>query len=692
MEWKSRSRHERWGRFLGCSAIAVVSLLLPLVRLSAQSMQPDSAPQLPVEDSLLYSRRLGVAVGYGGTWQNFLFSIFPGSLDCGEFKPIVRREPFVEVFFEAPFLVPSLCLFSYLQYSSHITELNGPPRTQYEMRVQDDLIPVIQQFRYRATRRAVRLALGGSWEPFEGLGLGIAPTITFSPSRVEATTDNIIFPVGAEFVRNGSDVWTVNGATRAEFRPVQFGLDLALRGRLEVGTRLSLHPQVRANFSAGSVASNMDWSEASIGAVLGASVELASPPEPVIPPPPPMPVLTAKIIAKGVDKNGVQYDNPVIEIEEASRVEQVPVIPYIFFDSASAEIPERYILLPGAPAADRFDVDSLTDATPLHIHWQFLNVVGKRMRQRGDVRLTLTGLTSGDEPAADAERIGRARAGAVASYLTDVWGIAPDRITTAYVTNSLTASQEETRQGREENRRVEFHFSNTQLTAPVTIRRLAKIASPPAILFFLDIVADTTLTERFITIEQGERELIRFDDADRGGTLDQQKKWSLSDLRLSRDLVPVRYKLTVRDILGQEATDEGTFTVTERTNRQPNAVSDFEVREFGLVGFKYNSADLLPQHMTQLQEITREFSPASDISIVGFTDSVGTNERNRQLSQSRAKGVYDAIQSIRQRAGQPLLKEASVQGLGRETFNNELPEGRLLARMVRISVIREKTP
>lgn len=598
----------------------------------------------------------------------------------------------MEVFFEAPFFMPALRFFSYLQYAAHTTELNGPPRTQYEIRMQDNLIPVIQQFRYRATRRALRLAAGGSWEPLQGLGLGIAPTITFYPSREQETTDQIIFPVGAEFVNSGSDTWTVTGGTRADFRFVQLGLDLALRGRWEVGKRLALHSQVRANFAAGSAAGNMDWSESSIGATLGASLELASPPEPVIPPPPPMPVLNAKIIAKGVDQNGVQYDNPVIEIEEASRVEEVPVIPYIFFDSASAEIPGRYILLPDADAAKRFEVDSLTDATPLHIHWQFLNVVGQRMRQRGDVRLTLTGLTSGDEPAADAERIGRARAGAVARYLTDIWGIAPERITTAYVTNSLTASQEETRQGREENRRVEFHFSNAQLTAPVTIRRLAKIASPPAILFFLDIVADTTLTDRFITIEQGERELIRFDDADKGGTLDQQKKWSLSDLRLSRDLVPVRYKLTVRDVLGQEATDEGMFTVTERTNRQPNALSDFEVREFGLVGFKYNSADLLPRHMTQLEEITKELSPGTDISIVGFTDSVGTNERNRQLSQARARGVYDAIQGIRQRAGQPLLKEANVQGLGRETFNNELPEGRLLARMVRISVIRKKTP
>lgn len=637
-------------------------------------------------DSLFHSWRFGLAGGFGWTAQNTLFNVFAAAADCGQFEGDVRKGAFGEIFFEAPFLAPSLLVTSYAQFSSFSIGLNAPPHTDQTRDISGKIIPIVRQFRYGIERSTYRFGVGAAWEPLEGIGIGISPTFTLLGDAKHTHTEHILEPLGAVFSETGSDVHIVNGAREVDFRGITFGADLSIRGRIPLSPRISVHTQARGSLQFGSIAKNVTWNENGLQVLAGVSYDVARKPEPPPPPPPPpMPVLAAKIAVKGVDEQGRQYDDPIIEIEEASRVEQVPIIPYIFFDSASSQIPERYSRLEGTAAASQFSVDSLQDVTPLNIHWELLNILGQRMRSRPDIQLTLTGLASGDEPAAEAERIGKERADAVAGYLMDVWGIEPERIVTAYVTNSPTASNEETRQGREENRRVEFHFNEETMVAPVVIQRLAKIASPPEVVFLPEIIADTALVEWYITVVQGERELLRFD----GTSMGQQKHWPLGDLRVSRELIPIRYILTVRDVAGQTATAEGAFKLKELVNRRQDG-GGLEVREFSLVGFKYNSAELLPRHQTQLREMARLMTPATKVGVTGYTDSVGTSDRNRQLSQARAKGVLDALTALRQRSGQPMPRDVGTQGLGRESFNNDLPEGRLLSRMVRVAFTVEQ--
>src|SRR5256885_12754879 len=64
------------------------------------------------------------------------------------------------------------------------------------------------------------------------------------------------------------------------------------------------------------------------------------------------------------------------------------------------------------------------------------------------------------------------RAQAVARYLTDIWGIAPDRISMQFDAHPGTASPEETAEGREENRRSEEHTSELQSPCNLVCRLL----------------------------------------------------------------------------------------------------------------------------------------------------------------------------------------------------------------------------
>jgi outer membrane protein OmpA-like peptidoglycan-associated protein len=108
------------------------------------------------------------------------------------------------------------------------------------------------------------------------------------------------------------------------------------------------------------------------------------------------------------------------------------------------------------------------------------------------------------------------------------------------------------------------------------------------------------------------------------------------------------------------------------------------------VGFNYNSAELLTRHSVQLRDVAESISPDADVTITGYTDRVGDAERNRLLSLERARGVEVALKGIKERLGETMPRPR-VLGLGNEheVFENDLPEGRMLSRMVKVTINRE---
>jgi outer membrane protein OmpA-like peptidoglycan-associated protein len=193
-----------------------------------------------------------------------------------------------------------------------------------------------------------------------------------------------------------------------------------------------------------------------------------------------------------------------------------------------------------------------------------------------------------------------------------------------------------------------------------------------------------------VVVEQGGKELLRFVGSNDTGPKPQQKFWSLGDMRVNRDLTPIRYRSVIRDAVGQEVVTEGSFRVLERATRRPEE-RKAELIEFNIVGFEFNSAELRPQHFVQLEEVAKVLTSGADVSITGFTDRTGDPGGNVQLSQARARAVLGALRTMRERAGESMPTKLSVVGLGsdQQAYDNDLPEGRLLSRMVRVTVARQ---
>ena len=80
-------------------------------------------------------------------------------------------------------------------------------------------------------------------------------------------------------------------------------------------------------------------------------------------------------------------------------------------------------------------------------------------------------------------------------------------------------------------------------------------------------------------------------------------------------------------------------------------------------------------------KIQKRAKKGSEISIVGTTDRIGTEEYNSRLSQERANAVKTAIKR----------KNTVASGKGEQElkYNNDLPEGRFYCRTVNVIV---KTP
>jgi outer membrane protein OmpA-like peptidoglycan-associated protein len=640
----------------------------------------------------------------GWTRQNTTFDVLQAGPECGQFQSGTRSQPGFEIFFETPLNAsPSLWFLARAGFSVTTLELLSNETTR-EVRQNGESFDIVRRYTYNAPATGFKLGIGASWEIIKGLRVQATPTATFFSWGEERVTAEIVAPFGVEFSETGEDTRPVTeGAASVEFRPIRFGADLGISERLPIGKRLALHPEVRASIDFGSVARNVNWTEVGFQVLLGVSYDFAThrepPPIAYDPPPrrrdvkprPELPQLSAEITAYGQDKDGQLYENPVIEIEEAPWVESVPIIPSIFFDSASATIPPRYVQLHNPESASRFRVDSLLGVTPLDIHWQLMNVIGERMRANPARRITITGTVSGDETTGNADALGTARAYAVASYLIDIWHIEPERITVRFDPHLSTASPEGAQEGREENRRAEIRFNDEEIARPVIIRRLATIASPPAVHFFPKIRAQAPVKDWYVTVVQGDKELLRFEGEGKDSSVRQEKQWSLGDLRVTRDLTPIRYRLIVHDSVGQEASDEGEFKVVEIVRRKEEEKARTEVAEYRIVGFNYSSAELLPRHMAQLQDIAKEIGDDAEVTITGYTDRLGDADRNRQLSLDRARAVQGALKTIRQSAGGGASQPVTVHGLGneQEVFNNDLPEGRLLSRMVQITIMRK---
>jgi outer membrane protein OmpA-like peptidoglycan-associated protein len=362
-----------------------------------------------------------------------------------------------------------------------------------------------------------------------------------------------------------------------------------------------------------------------------------------------------------------------------------PILPYVFFDEGSQNIPDRYVLFANGDAREfkesdlqNFSKNELTtketniDQLMLTYH-NVLNIYADRMRTHPNEKLILRG----SDPQ---EQDGKALAYKVKNYMVEKFKIDPSRITVEEQAPRKPSGSDLTdpafsRLIDDENRRVEFVFSNPDMYLPVayTTRDESSIYND----MVFSVAPNVPLKNWSIRISS------------RGQTVGYGPFTShtarINPAPMMRGLNEEQFKATALLTLSDGKTITETFDFKLSKNKEVKIATRY------LMIFDYNKSDAIASYEKKIRrEITPGMLAGNQVIVHGHTDIIGNEEANQKLSQERsdeAKGIIDDELGKNNRT-----VDVQAIGVGQTqmpyTFENSMPEGRMYNRNVFVEIIR----
>jgi outer membrane protein OmpA-like peptidoglycan-associated protein len=410
--------------------------------------------------------------------------------------------------------------------------------------------------------------------------------------------------------------------------------------------------------------------------------------------PPPLPDsaqsrIEARLRVIGIQPNNQRDENPTIVVEEFEGEEHFPLLTHVYFQEGRADVNEsRMKLRFPAPKPPRFDEQSVP-AFMLGVYADVLNIIGARLQQFPTARITLTGTVSNVQSELNNLALAQERASAVKNYLEQVWKIDPQRITVEWQLLPDNPSSLTTKDGQEENRRVEISSTDERIVAPVIKRDTIRTVTPPRLELLPSVV------QGIQRVRSWRMDMVQQDSviAVFSGTglptpriVNVQAYNGNQEFSL-RSNEPLTARLFVADSTGQESIGTASLTVQQRTLRSKRIRKerDTRIEQFSLILFDFDQSSINERNRAILQStIQQRITPESRIIISAYADRQGTLEYNRSLAERRATEVRTILTSATNIAPERI----SIDAVGNSIllFNNTFPEGRGYSRIVQIRI------
>lgn len=616
-----------------------------------------------------------------------------GVLECGSFENATTLGWTLGNYANIP-LTPSIAFAPSLYYhkangtftaSNPVTPLialqdgsTTPLSTEHALSVSLDYVTLDAMLRYY---------LDTKW--YAALG----PSVGFTTRNAFEQEEHILSPTGATFVdgsttrRIAAGNFTDNNGHLAG-NNIRISAVAGIGAMFPLGESFILNPEISYQYSFSNVISINDWKVHSLRVGAGLMYVLSAPPPPPLPPPVEdkkeapvaqvMPPPMALLDVHNIETDGTELNYAEVTVNQHRTQDILPLLPYVFFESGSADLSERYTPLQSGNTSSFTETTLPNDQIAVYHH--LLNIIGLRMKRYTNTTLSVTGCV---EPKDESGKNSLAmnRATNVKKYLHDVWGISEDRITTRSRELPEIVSTRRIDDGRTENRRAEITASDPRILAPVYVRNAKNTVTPNEVLLQPEVVYQGTVKEAEYTIKDNSGSVLFTTKQ----SSDDKVRAKLSDAVIHDPTKPLLATVKI-------TTDDGRVTEAQRpipvrrtfTSSRANAqvVRDTLIERYSMLLFNFDRASTIASNNDQILSLIRSrIRTSSSVDIEGMTDYIGRKKNNQRLSESRANAVEKSITDF--------IKPVAVdtKGLGEvDLFDNTIPEGRFYNRRVFVEI------
>lgn len=396
---------------------------------------------------------------------------------------------------------------------------------------------------------------------------------------------------------------------------------------------------------------------------------------------PSVPTLTISVLPVESDtpeKGRVEGD---IYMYRSFYLSHYPLLPVVFFDRQSAELPKRYDRCTSPEEVATFSETDIPGGT-LQQYYRLLDIMGKRLQRFPDATIQLTGHTSAEEP----RRFARQRAETIRQYWQKIWHIDTGRVD---ITDAPVKKVKQIITEVEDLRRVDIHSDNWNLIRPIT--------QVDSLLYPSEDILSLTLHNGVEQQDVDSRWLIVVCDSIRTytlatlgavdiGTLDTTFLWNPYDVY--ERYVPVKsldLQLVTRLKDGRTLASTPEHIDIHLWSREEVAYgcSRSLIRQSLFTYRPYEVENSMDDNIIS-DYLLSYLTDSSRIEILGHTGRRHTDALNRNISLARANRVMEIV-----REKGPATIQIEARGVGEEDplFTNELPEGRWFNETVQIIVL-----
>jgi outer membrane protein OmpA-like peptidoglycan-associated protein len=362
-------------------------------------------------------------------------------------------------------------------------------------------------------------------------------------------------------------------------------------------------------------------------------------PQPIIPVPEPYISLNLEI------NNESTY---IIKQDEIYA--QSPLVLALFFDKNSSEIRNHYLN------------ESVSNNNPIQSHNNIIYDISDILINNPESKITLVSSTSGADENNDIN-LALNRAQSVNDKLYSI-GIDSNRINISSQKLPKVPTNNEYETGLEENRRVEFKFSNLKLDR-VGLRTKKK-----------ELYSEISVSTDTENLSNRAKLSNSFNDS----------KYSVYDTSLSfkyyKDLL-INESTNIIEInsslIANSLSENDSKTIDLSKIETRNLETEFSNFELYLL-FDFSSSELSDNSKKDISDLIDLLPEGRTIEIIGNTDKIGMEKANIEIAQNRANSARKYIESITTKQYYFDIKTNTSK------FDESTPQGRFLNRSIRIRI------